>query len=85
MTDPCQMVAAMLMALGVLVAITGGRPRPPARWNGRWLGAPQNVPSSLSVGGPLLGNGDAGLTWGAVDGLSTMYVGKTDFWFLRLV
>jgi hypothetical protein len=34
------------------------------RWTGVWTGPPQRVPSSKSVDGPLLGDGEAGLVLG---------------------
>jgi len=56
-------------------------------WSGTWTAAPKQVPSSKSVDGPLLGNGDIGVVLGVGQQGSnltlTYYVSKNDFWFFQ--
>ena len=72
----------MFVLLFLACGITGMHGAP-NKWNGQWKGPPRAVPSQSSVGGPLLGNGEIGLTWGSSEGKTTMYVGANSFWFLR--
>ena len=39
-------------------------PEGPARWNGHWTSNPTAVPSSKTVDGPLLGDGETGVVLG---------------------
>ena len=71
---------SLLLFLTVCISSVHGAPD---RWSGQWKGPPRSVPSQSSVGGPLLGNGEVGLTWGSSEGKTTMYVGANSFWFLR--
>ncbi len=50
---------------------------------GTWTSPPKNVPSDKTVDGPLLGNGDMGVTFGGNTSNIVAYIGKNDFWYLN--
>eukprot|EP01051_Picozoa_sp_SAG22_P000751 SAG22_NODE_23_length_31399_cov_35.631313_20_plen_505_part_00 len=73
----------------VAAALSSGPPRTPqlraSGHSGVWpVGhPPKSVPSSKTVDGPLLGNGDVGLVAGVQHGrLLTFYLSKSDLWHL---
>lgn len=45
---------------------------------------PEHVPTVAVVDGPLLGNGDLGLTMGGDPHAQQFYIGKNDFWSYRM-
>src|SRR4051794_29683425 len=52
-------------------------------YRGRWSAPPTNTPSGKTVDGPLLGNGDVGVTIGGGIDDQTFYIGKNEFWTLE--
>lgn len=53
---------------------------PVTRVVSRWTEPPQHTPSVASVDGPLLGNGDMGVTLGPAEGGVRFFLSKNDFW-----
>ena len=57
----------------------------PGRWSGHWKLPPTSVPSSKTVDGPLLGDGETGAVLGvdeATGGL-TAFISANSFWLLN--
>ncbi|MEZ5373431.1 MAG: hypothetical protein R2704_11975 [Microthrixaceae bacterium] len=46
----------------------------------QWAEPPRRTPSVFSVDGPLLGNGDLGVTMGAAEHGVSLFLSKNDFW-----
>ena len=63
----------------------GGDLSGPARWTGHWSAPPTAVPSSKTVDGPLLGDGETGVVLGidAASGGLTAFVSANSFWLLN--
>ena len=57
----------------------------PQRWTGHWTTNPAAVPSSKTVDGPLLGDGETGVVLGvsAATGALTAYISTNSFWLLN--
>ena len=54
-----------------------------ACWAGHWDTPPTRVPSSSMTDGPLLGDGEAGVTFGSDGSNLTAFVSANSFWTLR--
>ena len=53
------------------------------RYVGRWTAPPTRVPTQKLVDGPILGNGDLGVTLGGPPEALTWYLGMNQFWALE--
>eukprot|EP00039_Didymoeca_costata_P002978 m.64285 g.64285 ORF g.64285 m.64285 type:complete len:898 (-) comp11637_c0_seq2:36-2729(-) len=77
--------APMLALLSVSKQLRAGpsTPLPPESANGVWTQPPQQCPSSKQVDGPLLGNGNVGVTFCVSNGGSQldMYLSNNAFWY----
>ena len=67
------------------LAVESMAPDGPARWSGHWTSNPAAVPSSKTVDGPLLGDGETGVVLGvdAAQGSLTGYISTNSFWLLN--
>jgi hypothetical protein len=72
-------MAVWVAALAMAGAMAGG----PADWPGVWNSDPTAVPSSKTVDGPLLGDGETGVVLGSSSAALSAYISANSFWVLN--
>ena len=73
------------LSLISMTSSSNAAPDGPGRWTGRWTSNPTAVPSSKTVDGPLLGDGESGVVLGvdAATGSLSAYISTNSFWLLN--
>ena len=76
---PVPTLAAALLLVGAAAAAGGGG-LPVQRHVGRWAAPPRRVPTAMMFDSPIVGNGDAGITFGGPPNATTFYAASNSFW-----
>ena len=79
------MAAAAAAAVHAEVESAGGvpgasAPLPVQRHAGTWSAPPARIPTAFMFDSPIVGNGDAGVTFGGPPSLTTFYASSNSFW-----
>ena len=75
-----KLLTGLLLVCMLMSVASGGEPRPISRHTAVFTRPPRGTPNSKVVDGPLLGNGDVGVTLGGAPDRQTLFISKNDFW-----